>query len=96
MTQQIVGLLPIFLVFIVFYMFIIRPQSKKAKEDKQMRSSLQIGNRIVTISGVFGTIAEIDDEKNVVSLNIAPNVNITVYKSSIASVLKEKTEETKK
>ena len=88
--QQLIGLAPIFVVFIIFYFLIIRPQSKRNKEEQQMRNALQIGNKVVTIGGVFGTVMEIDNEKNVVSLNIAPNVNVTIYKSSIASVLKEK------
>jgi preprotein translocase subunit YajC len=90
MTQQLIGLAPIFVVFIIFYFLIIRPQSKRSKEEQQMRNTLQIGNKVITVGGVFGTITEIDSEKGVVSLNIAPNVNITMYKSSIASLLKEK------
>jgi preprotein translocase subunit YajC len=43
-----------------------------------MRNNLQIGNKIVTTGGVFGTIMEIDSEKSVVSVNIAPNVNQAV------------------
>lgn len=88
--QQLIGLTPIFVVFIIFYFLIIRPQSKRNKEEQQMRNTLQIGNKIVTTGGVFGTIMEIDSEKSVVSVNIAPNVNITMHKSSIASLLKEK------
>lgn len=93
LPQQLIGLAPIFIVFIIFYFLIIRPQSKRSKEEQQMRNSLQIGNKVVTIGGVFGTITEIDNEKGVISLNIAPNVNIVMYKSSIASMLTEKNEQ---
>ncbi len=90
--NPIAGLLPIVVIFAIFYFLIIRPQTKRAKEEKQMREGLQIGNKIVTTSGIFGTITEIDNLKSVVSVSIAKDVTIVMYKSSIANVLKEKTE----
>ena len=91
-SNPIVGMLPIVVIFVIFYFLIIRPQSKKIKTEQKMRESLQIGNKVVTISGIFGSISEIDNEKSVISLNISKGVDIVVLKSSIAEVLKEKEE----
>lgn len=89
-SNPIIGMLPIVVIFVIFYFLIIRPQSKKIKTEQKMRESLQIGNKVVTLSGIFGTISEIDNEKGVVSLNISKGVDIIVLKASISEVLKEK------
>lgn len=89
---NLMSFLPIVAIFAIFYFLIIRPQSKKAKEEQLMRNSLQIGNKIITTSGMFGTVSEIDDKKSIVSVTIAKDVTVVMYKSSIASVLKEKDE----
>ena len=94
-ANPIMGFLPIIIIFAVFYFLIIRPQSKRAKEEQTMRNSLQIGNKVVTTSGIFGTISEIDNEKGVVSVSLAKDVTVVMYKTSIANVLKDKKEETK-
>lgn len=89
-SNPIIGMLPIVVIFVIFYFLIIRPQSKKIKTEQKMRESLQIGNKVVTLSGIFGTISEIDNEKSVVSLNISKGVDIVVLKASISEILKEK------
>ena len=89
-SNPVMGLLPIVIIFVIFYFLIIRPQSKKLKTEQAMRNSLQIGNKVLTTSGIFGTIVEIDNEKEVISLNIAQNVQISILKSAISEVLKEK------
>ena len=53
--------LPIILIFIVFYFFMIRPQMKKAKEQKKYMEAIKKGDKIVTIGGIHGKIAEISD-----------------------------------
>ena len=94
-SSSIVSFMPIVIIFAVFYFLIIRPQSKRAKEEQNMRNHLQIGNKIVTTSGIFGTISEIDKTKDVISVSLAKDVTIVMYKSSIASVLKDKDDNTK-
>ncbi len=91
-SNPIVGMLPIVVIFVIFYFLIIRPQSKKIKTEQKMRDSIQIGNKVMTLSGIFGSITEIDNEKGVVSLNISKGVDIVISKSSIAEILKEKEE----
>lgn len=92
-SNPIVSFIPIIVLVFVFYFFIIRPQQKKLKEETQMRGSLRVGDKVVTTSGIFASVVSIDDKKKVVSLEIAKNVNILVYKSSIAEVLTVKISE---
>lgn len=57
--QQIQSFLPFILMFVVIYFFMIRPQQKRAKQEKQFESDLKIGDKIVTKSGIHGKIAEL-------------------------------------
>ena len=69
------------LIFVVMYFLMIRPQQKKQKELEKFRDSLQKGDKVVTIGGIYGTIAEVKDK--VVLLEIDNNVKIRVDKSSL-------------
>ncbi len=82
--------LPMFLIIIVFYFFIIRPQSKRAKDHKIMLSNLKKGDRVLISSGIYGYIDSFrSDDENVVSVTIADNTNILVLKDSIIKVDKK-------
>lgn len=89
------NLLMIALIGVVFYFFMIRPQTKRMKEHKKLIENLQKGDRVVTTGGIFGKIAEIAGDHFL--LEIAPNVRIRVQKNAISmegsKALKE--EETK-
>ena len=76
------GLAPLFLVFIVFYFLMIRPQQKKAKEHKNYLANLKKGDKVITGGGIHGQIAGLTD--TVVTLEIAENVRIKVNRSAIA------------
>ena len=82
---DLLGLLPIVLMFVVLYFLMIRPQMKRAKEHKSMIEALQKGDEVVTAGGVVGRIAKIGD--SYVSLQIAENVEITVQRPSVQVVL---------
>lgn len=58
----VVSLAPMILIFVVFYFMLIRPQRKKDKEAKAMLAALKVGDRICTIGGIYGTIANIKDD----------------------------------
>ncbi len=77
-------ILPIGLV-VLFYFFLIRPQSKRAKQHKEMVSALQKGEEVVTTGGVLGKITSVSE--SFVSLEIARDVIIQVQKSSIQAVM---------
>ncbi len=79
--------LPFVLIFVIIYFLMIRPQSKKQKELQKMIASLKKGDKVVTVGGIFGTIAGIKENEGIIILKIADNVKIEVAKSSIAKKL---------
>ncbi|MBD3232719.1 MAG: preprotein translocase subunit YajC [candidate division Zixibacteria bacterium] len=81
--------LPFILMFVILYFLLIRPQTKKQKEHQKMLSELRKGDRVVTNSGIFGTIVGINEKDNVVVLKIAENVKVEVLRSSIGGRVQE-------
>ena len=83
--DPIMGLLfPIGLV-VLFYFFLIRPQSKRAKEHRKMVEAISKGDEIVTSGGVLGKV--VDVQENFVSLEISQNVIVSVQKNMLASLM---------
>tara|TARA_B100001996_G_scaffold366626_1_gene337515 strand:+ start:569 stop:856 length:288 start_codon:yes stop_codon:yes gene_type:complete len=73
--------IPLILIFVIFYFFLIRPQQKKVKEHKAMVESLKRGDKVVTSGGIVGTVERvIDNEK--VEVNISENVNVEIVRST--------------
>ena len=70
--------LPMILIVVVFYFFLIRPQRKKDKKVKEMLAALKVGDRVCTIGGIYGTITNIRDE-NTVTLAIGPQDVLVVF-----------------
>ncbi len=64
--QTVIQLLPMVLIFVVFYFILIRPQKKQEKETQRMRNSLQIGDEVVTIGGIVGFIVSIKEDTLVI------------------------------
>jgi preprotein translocase subunit YajC len=79
------GFLPIVLMFVLLYFLMIRPQMKRAKETKQMIEALQKGDEVITAGGVVGRITKLGDAY--LSLEIAPNTEISVQKAAIQVLL---------
>ena len=78
--------IPLILIFVIFYFFLIRPQQKKVKEHKLMVAALKRGDEVVTSGGIVGTVERIlGDDK--VDLLIAENVTVQVVQSTIQSLL---------
>ena len=73
---------PLILIIVVFYLFFIRPQLRKTKEQRKYREALKKGDRVVTIGGIHGKITEVKESTFVVE--IAPNMKITIEKSAVA------------
>jgi preprotein translocase subunit YajC len=74
-------LIMMLLIFVVFYFFMIRPQVKRQKEMKNFREGLKKGDKIVTTGGIYGKIAEIND--NIITIEIEDKVKMKVDKSAI-------------
>lgn len=84
--QSLMSFLPMIVLLVLFmYFMVIRPQSKRAKEHKNLMSGLQKGDEVVTLGGILGKIEKIADDFLV--LNIAENTNVTVQKNAIANVV---------
>ena len=84
-AAMITSLLPMILIFVVFYFFLIRPQRKKDKEVKEMLNNLKAGDRICTIGGIYGTITGIKDENIILSVGKS-NTEMVVARWAIRSV----------
>ena len=78
------GLIMILLIFVVFWLFFIRPQNKKQKEEQKFRESLQKGDEVVTIGGIHGKV--VDVKETTVLISIDSNVKIEVEKSAITAM----------
>jgi preprotein translocase subunit YajC len=79
------GLLPIVLMFVLLYFLMIRPQMKRAKEHKLMVEALHKGDEVLAAGGVVGRITELGEA--FVSLEIAPNVEISVQRAAVQTLL---------
>lgn len=77
--------LPMALIFVVFYFFMIRPQAQKQKQMKSMLEALRRGDKVVTAGGVIGSIAKVDTDE--VLLEVADGVRVRIVRSTISSVL---------
>lgn len=80
-----IGFLPIILMFVLLYFLMIRPQMKRAKEQKQMIESLQKGDEVITAGGVLGRITRLGDAY--VNLEIAPETEISVQRAAVQTIL---------
>ncbi|MCH7688981.1 MAG: preprotein translocase subunit YajC, partial [Planctomycetes bacterium] len=78
------SVLPLLLMFAIFYFLLIRPQQKKQKEHRNLMSSLEKNNEVITAGGLHGTVVSVKD--STVTLRIADNVRVEVEKSSISHV----------
>ena len=78
--------IPLILIFVIFYFFLIRPQQKKVKEHKLMVAALKRGDEVVTSGGIVGKVERVlGDDK--IDISISENVTIQVVQSTIQSLL---------
>lgn len=73
------------LLLVVFYFLLIRPQSKRAKEQREMLSKVAVGDEIATTGGILGKVTEVGEQ--FLSVDIADGVNIKLQKFQVAQVL---------
>jgi preprotein translocase subunit YajC len=79
--NALVTFLPLILVFVVFYFFMIRPQMKKQKEMKNYRRSLKSGDKVITTGGIYGRVYEVKD--NYIMMDSGGDVKLIVDKSAL-------------
>ena len=80
---------PLILIFAVFYFLIIRPQSKKMKEQQALVNALKIGDKVITNSGIFGTVREILEKENALEIEVASGVTIKILRNFVVDLVKK-------
>ena len=83
-VNALMSFLPMILIFAVFYLLLIRPQQKKAKEHRALLDNLKKGDSVITQGGLFGKVAAIDGQ--VVTLEIAEKVRVKVSRAHVAGL----------
>ena len=83
--------IPLILIFVIFYFFLIRPQQKKIKDHELMVAALKRGDQVITSGGIIGTIERVyDDDK--IDLSISDNTTVKVVKSTVQQHVSTKTD----
>ena len=88
MTATFANFMPIILMLLIFYFLLYRPQKKAQEARSKMLDSLKVGNRVITIGGIYGTIVSLTDE--IVTVKIAQNVEVEMARSAINGVADDK------
>jgi len=83
--DSLTSLIPLVILFVVFYFLLIRPQTKRVKEHKKMVESLAKGDEIVTTGGLLGKIINLGE--NFVAIEVAPNIEVKVQRYQVAAVM---------
>jgi len=84
--STLISLLPLVLIFVVFYLLLIRPQQKKMKQHRDMVGALRRGDRVVTGGGLFGTVTKVVSDTEL-QVEIAEGVKVKVARATISEVL---------
>lgn len=92
-SSTIAQFIPLILIFAIMYFLLIRPQQKKMKEHQKMVENLRRGDRVVTQGGMIGKVTKVKED-NELEIEVAPEVRVTVIRSTVAQVL-SKTEPAK-
>ena len=87
-SQGIAQFIPLILIFVIFYFFLIRPQQKRVKEHKSMVEALKRGDEIITSGGIIGTIDKVMEDDRII-VDIGDNVKVQIIRSTITSLLKK-------
>ncbi len=93
---SITSLLPLILIFAVFYFLIVRPHSKKMKEHQNTVNNLKVGNKVITTGGIIGTVTEVLTKENQVEVEIADGVKVKILKNYVADLIRDEVAKTKK
>ncbi len=81
-------LVPMLLIFVIFYFLLIRPQQKKQKDHQQMVQTLHRGDKIVTNGGLYGTVFDV--KEHVIVLKLTDDVKVELVKSAVATIIDKK------
>lgn len=79
------SMLPLILIFVVFYMLLIRPQQKKMKAHQAMIAAVKRGDQVITSGGMYGKVTKVDDDS--VTVEIAKEVNVKIVKGTLTDIV---------
>jgi preprotein translocase subunit YajC len=82
----IAAFLPFFLIMLIIYFLMIRPQAKRQKDKKNMLLALKKGDKVITIGGIHGTVAGMKNQGKLIVLKIDKNLNININRSAISGL----------
>ena len=80
--------IPLILIFVIFYFFLIRPQQKRVKDHKAMVESLKRGDEVITSGGIIGIVDRVMEDDRI-EVTLTDNVKVQIIKSTITSLLKK-------
>ncbi len=89
--NDLAALLPLVAILALFWFMVIRPQQRRQKEVVRLQESIQVGQRVMMSSGIFGTVVSISDDR--ARLEIAPGTQIDIARAAIAKVDEPVTEQ---
>jgi len=81
------AMLPLVLIFVVFYFLLIRPQQKKMKAHKAQLAAVRRGDKVVTGGGIMGTVTKVSENDSEIQVEIAPDVKVKVQRELLSTVL---------
>jgi preprotein translocase subunit YajC len=87
------SLIPMILIFVIFYFLLIRPQEKKRRAQENLVSGVKRGEEILTTSGIYGIVSQINDSDNTVMLKVSEGVEMKILKNSIIDIVSRNKEE---
>ena len=88
MNSQFAQFIPLILIFVIFYFFLIRPQQKRVKDHKTMVASLKRGDEVITSGGIIGVVDKVMEDDRI-EVTLADNVKVQIIRSTITSLLKK-------
>jgi preprotein translocase subunit YajC len=82
-----ISLMPLVLIFVVFYFLLIRPQQKKMKAHREMIGAVKRGDKVLTAGGIIGTVVKVEDSDDVLLVEIAKDIRVRIARSTISDLL---------
>jgi preprotein translocase subunit YajC len=84
---DLISLMPLVLIFVVFYFLLIRPQQKKMKTHREMIGAIKRGDKVLTEGGIIGSVVKVDDSDDVLLVEIAKDIRVRVARGTLSDVL---------
>ena len=85
-AAMLTSFMPLILIFVIFYFLLIRPQSKKAKEHKQMLQEIKKGDKVMTTGGIYGHVEDIDGDTVTLKIGINSDIKVKMNRNHIANL----------